>query len=124
MVLDRLDHHLVLLRWLLDSEHTRLADGAVGHHAGAGDLVRLVDDHDGVLIVGREQPRELAKHARLADVGRTDEQQPALDERVEVRDPCRLRFRPAAVVQMLNRRHEHRQHATLDRPPHAGGDDC
>ena len=65
VVLDRLDHHLMLQRRLSDLHAARAADGRVRHVAVAADLVRGVDD-DHALLLG-QRARGFAQHRRLAD---------------------------------------------------------
>ena len=67
VVLDRLDHHLVLDRRGANLHPARLADRRVGDVAVAGDLVRGVDDDDPLAEVVGEDARGLAQHRRLAD---------------------------------------------------------
>ncbi len=67
VVLDRLDHHLVLERRRADLHPARLADGRVGDVAVAGDLVRRVHDHDALAQVVGQDAGGLAQHRRLAD---------------------------------------------------------
>ncbi len=75
VVLDRLDHHLVLHRWRADLHPAGLADRGMRDVAVAGDLVRRVhDDHALAEVVG-EHPCGLAQHRRLADA------RPAHDQR-------------------------------------------
>ena len=67
VVLDRLDHHLVLERGRPDLHPAGLADRRVGNVAVAGDLVARVDDHDALAQVVGQDPGRLAQHRRLAD---------------------------------------------------------
>ena len=82
VVLDRLDHHLVLHRWRADLHPARLADGRVGDVAIAGDLVRGVDDDNALAEVVGEDACGLAQHRRLADARAAHDQDrlPGLDE--------------------------------------------
>ena len=85
VVLDRLDHHLVLERRGSDLHPARLADGRVGDVAVAGDLVARVDDHDPLAHVIGEHAGGLAEHRRLADARPAHDQDrlPGLDEVVD-----------------------------------------
>ena len=56
VVLDRLDHHLVLERRRPDLHPAGLADGRMRDVAVAGDLVRRVDDHDPLARCRRPGP--------------------------------------------------------------------
>ena len=67
VVLDRLDHHLVLERRRADLHPARLADGRVRDVAVAGDLVAGVDDDDALAHVVGQDAGGLAQHRRLAD---------------------------------------------------------
>ena len=85
VVLDRLDHHLVLDGRRLDLHPARLADGRMRDVAVAGDLVAGVDDHDPLAHVVGEHTRGLAQHRRLADAGpaHDEDRLPGLDEVVD-----------------------------------------
>ena len=85
VVLDRLDHHLVLQRWRADLHAARLADRRVRDVAVAGDLVGRVDHDDALAEVVGQHPRGLAQHRGLADAGPAHDQDrlPGLDEVVD-----------------------------------------
>ena len=85
VVLDRLDHHLVLERRRPDLHPAGLADRRMGDVAVAGDLVRGVDDDDALAEVVGEDAGRLAEHRRLADARPAHDQDrlPALDEVVD-----------------------------------------
>ena len=85
VVLDRLDHHLVLEARRPDLHPARLADGRVRDVAVARDLVGGVDDDDALAQVVGEDARGLAEHRRLADARATHDQDrlPGLDEVVD-----------------------------------------
>ena len=85
VVLDRLDHHLVLERRRADLHPARLADGRVRDVAVAGDLVGGVDDDDALAHVVGQDARGLAQHRGLADPRPAHDQDrlPALDEVVD-----------------------------------------
>jgi hypothetical protein len=70
VVLDRLDHHLVLERRRADLHPARLADRRVRDVAVAGDLVAGVDDHHALAHVVGQDAGGLAEHRGLADPGR------------------------------------------------------
>ena len=95
VVLDRLDHHLVLERRRPDLHPARLADGRVRDVAVAGDLVRGVDHDDALAHVVGQDARGLAEHRRLADARPAHDQDrlPGLDEVVD--DLDRAVDRPA-----------------------------
>ena len=82
VVLDRLDHHLVLERRRADLHPAGLADGRVRDVAVAGDLVGRVDDHDPLAEVVGQDTRGLAEHRRLADArpAHDEDRLPGLDE--------------------------------------------
>ncbi len=82
VVLDRLDHHLVLERRRPDLHPAGLADGRVRDVAVAGDLVRRVDDDDALAEVVGQDARGLAEHRGLADARPAHDQDrlPGLDE--------------------------------------------
>ena len=82
VVLDRLDHHLVLHRRRADLHPAGLADGRMRDVAVAGDLVRRVDDDDALADVVGEHPRGLAQHRGLADArpAHDEDRLPGLDE--------------------------------------------
>ena len=82
VVLDRLDHDLVLQGRGADLHPPGLADGRMRDVAVAGDLVRGVDDDDALAEVVGEDAGGLAQHRRLADAGPAHDQDrlPALDE--------------------------------------------
>ena len=67
VVLDRLDHHLVLERRRAHLHPAGLADGRVRDVAVAGDLVGGVDDDDALAQVVGQDAGGLAQHRRLAD---------------------------------------------------------
>ena len=67
VVLDRLDHHLVLERRRADLHPAGLADRRVRDVAVAGDLVAGVDDHDALAHVVGQHAGGLAQHRGLAD---------------------------------------------------------
>ena len=67
VVLDRLDHHLVLERGRAHLHPAGLADRGVRDVAVAGDLVRGVDDDDALAEVVGQDAGRLAEHRRLAD---------------------------------------------------------
>ena len=82
VVLDRLDHHRVLLGRDADLHPPRVADARVRDVAVAGDLVAGVDhDHALAEVVGQDAGH-LAQHRRLADAGAPQQQDalPALDD--------------------------------------------
>ena len=85
VVLDRLDHHLVLHRRRAHLHPARLADGRVRDVAVAGDLVRGVDDHDPLAEVIGEHAGGLAEHRGLADAraAHDEDRLPGLDEVVD-----------------------------------------
>ena len=85
VVLDRLDHHLVLERRRPDLHPAGLADRRVRDVAVAGDLVRRVDDDDPLAEVVGEDAGGLAEHRRLADARPAHDQDrlPGLDEVVD-----------------------------------------
>ena len=85
VVLDRLDHHLVLERRRADLHPAGLADGRVRDVAVAGDLVGGVDDHDALAHVVGQDAGRLAQHRRLADARPAHDQDrlPGLDEVVD-----------------------------------------
>ena len=85
VVLDRLDHHLVLERGRADLHPARLADGRMRDVAVAGDLVAGVDDHDPLAHVVGQDAGRLAQHRRLADARPAHDQDrlPGLDEVVD-----------------------------------------
>jgi hypothetical protein len=74
VVLDGLDHDLVLERWGANLHPARLADGRVRDVAIPGDLVGRVDDHDPLAEVVGEDPGRLTEHRRLADPGAAHDQ--------------------------------------------------
>jgi hypothetical protein len=82
VVLDRLDHDLVLERRCTDLHPARLADRRVGDIAVTGDLVRRIDHDDALAEVVGEHPGGLAQHRRLADARPPHDQDgfPGLDE--------------------------------------------
>ena len=85
MVLDCLDHHLVLHRRGPDLHPAGLADSRVSDIAVARDLVRRVDhDHPLAEVVG-QHPGGLAQHRGLADARPAHDQDrlPGLDEVVD-----------------------------------------
>ena len=69
VVLDRLDHHVVLARRVRHLHAPRAADRRVRHVAVAADLVRRVDDHDAPPELLGQHARDLADRRRLADAG-------------------------------------------------------
>src|SRR5439155_537016 len=69
MVLDRLDHHLVLEGRGPDLHPAGLADRRVRDVAVAGDLVAGVDHDDPLAVLVGEDTRGLTQHRRLADAG-------------------------------------------------------
>ena len=85
VVLDRLDHHLVLERRRADLHPARLADGRVRDVAVAGDLVAGVDDDDALAQVVGQHAGRLAQHRGLADARAAHDQDrlPGLDEVVD-----------------------------------------
>ena len=85
VVLDRLDHHLVLDRRGLHLHAARFADGRVRDIAVARDLVARVDDHDALAHVVGQHAGGLAQHRGLADARPTHDEDrlPALDEVVD-----------------------------------------
>ena len=95
VVLDRLDHHLVLERRRADLHPAGLADGRVRDVAVAGDLVAGVDDDDALAHVVGQDAGGLAQHRRLADARPAHDQDrlPGLDEVVD--DLDRAVDRPA-----------------------------
>jgi hypothetical protein len=95
VVLDRLDHHLVLQRRRPDLHPARLADGRVRDVAVAGDLVRGVDDDHALAEVVGQDARRLAEHGGLADArpAHDEDRLPALDEVAD--DLDRPEHRPA-----------------------------
>jgi hypothetical protein len=82
VVLDGLDHDLVLHRRRPDLHPAGLADRRVGDVAVARDLVRGVDDDDALAEVVGEDAGGLAEHRRLADAGpaHDEDRTAALDE--------------------------------------------
>jgi hypothetical protein len=82
VVLDRLDHHLVLHRRRPDLHPAGLADGWMGDVAVPGDLVRGVDHDDALAEVVGQDAGGLAEHRRLADARPAHDQDrlPGLDE--------------------------------------------
>ena len=74
VVLDGLDHHLVLQLRGGDLHSPRAANAGMGDIAVAGDLVRRVDDDDALVHFVREEAGDLAQHRRLADAGPAEEQ--------------------------------------------------
>ena len=74
VVLDRLDHHRVLVGRRAHLHPARAADARMGDVAVARDLVGGVDDHDPLVHDLRQDTRRLAQHGRLADA------RPAHDE--------------------------------------------
>ncbi len=77
VVLDRLDHHVVLLRRRADLHAARVADPGVRDVAVAGDLVRGVHHHDALAEIVGEHPGHLAQHGGLAHSGPAEEQDAA-----------------------------------------------
>ena len=75
VVLDRLDHHLVLQRRRGHLHAPGAADRRVGDVAVARDLVARIDDDDPLLVA--EHARGLAQQRRLADAGPPQQQQTA-----------------------------------------------
>ena len=67
VVLDRLDHHRVLLVGRAHLHAPRAADARVRDVAVAGDLVGRVDDDDALVELVGQHARGLAQHRRLAD---------------------------------------------------------
>lgn len=104
LVLDGLDHHLVLQLGPLDGEHACVADGLMRHDARAADLHRLVDDDDDAFAAAREQARKLAEKRRLTHVRLADDQQAFAALLREALDG----IGHSGV-------HQHRQHRPLDR---------
>ena len=66
VVLNRLDHHRMLLARCSDLHPPSLADRWMRDVSVAGDLVRRVHD-DNALVAVSEYPRKLAQDRRLAD---------------------------------------------------------
>ena len=118
LILNGLDHHAVLVAWVLNSEHPRIGNRFVRDHARARNLKRLVHDHHDAFVTLREQPRELAKHSRLSHIGRAHYQKAALGKLGERAKSVAPRLHvgrsPRMHVGRSLRRHEHRQHSTLD----------
>ena len=85
VVLDRLDHHLVLERRGADLHPAGLADGRMRDVAVARDLVAGIDDHDPLAHVVGQDACRLAQHRRLADARPAHDQDglPGLDEVVD-----------------------------------------
>ena len=85
VVLDRLDHHLVLEGGRADLHAPCLTDGRVRDVAIAGNLVRRVDHHDALAQVVGEDPGGFPEHRRLADPGATHDEDrlPGLHEVVD-----------------------------------------
>ena len=85
MVLDGLDHHLVLERWGPDLHPPRLADRRMRDVAVAGDLIGGVDHDDPLAEVVGQDARGLAQHRGLADAGPTHDEDrlPGLHEVVD-----------------------------------------
>ena len=85
VVLDRLDHHLVLERRRPDLHAPGPADGRMRDVAVAGDLVGGVDHDDPLALVVGQDARGLAQHRGLADAGPAHDQDrlPGLDEVVD-----------------------------------------
>ncbi len=95
VVLDRLDHHLVLEGRRPDLHSPRLADRRVRDVAVAGNLVGRIHDHDAFAHVVGEDACGLAQHRGLADPRAAQDQDrlSALDEVVD--DLDRAVDRPA-----------------------------
>ena len=74
VVLDRLDHHRVLLRRGAHLHAPRAADAGVRDVAVAADLVAGVDDDHALAALVAEHARALAQHRGLADPGRAEQQ--------------------------------------------------
>ena len=72
VVLDCLDHHVMLQMGIGDRHPARVADSGMRNVAVTGDFVGRVDDHDALALFG-EHTRAFAQHRRLADA-RTSEQ--------------------------------------------------
>ena len=85
VVLDGLDHHLVLKRRRADLHPAGLADGRMGDVTVARDLVAGIDHDDPLAHVVGQDPGGLAQHRRLADARAAHDQDrlPALDEVVD-----------------------------------------
>src|SRR5450759_142092 len=85
VVLDRLDHHLVLKRVDPDLHPPCPTDGRVRNIAVAGDLVGSVHHHDAFAVVVGQDAGGLAQHRRLADAGAAHDQDrlPGLHEVVD-----------------------------------------
>ena len=74
VVLDRLDHHLVLEAGRAHLHPAGLADGRVRDVAVARDLVGRVHDHDALALLVGEDAGGLAEHGGLADAGPAHDQ--------------------------------------------------
>ena len=118
LILNGLDHHAVLLAWVLNGEHPRIGNRFVRDHARARNLKRLVHDHHDAFVTLREQPRELAKYSRLSHIGRAHNEKATLGKLGERADSEVARMHvgrsPRMHVGRSRGRHEHRQHVALD----------
>ena len=85
VVLDRLDHHVVLVGRRADLHPARPADGRVRDVAVARDLVGRVHDDDALVQVVREHAGGLAQHRGLADARAAHDEHrlPGLDQVVD-----------------------------------------
>ena len=77
VVLDGLDHDLVLELGSLNLHAARTPDGSMGNVAIAADLVGGVDNHDPLVELVGEDPCRLAQHRGLADARRTQQEDTA-----------------------------------------------
>ena len=84
MVLDRFDHHVVLLRGDRYRHAPGVTDAGMRHVAVAGDFVGRIDDHDAFAIFAQDA-RALAQHRRFAHA-RTAEQADRLSAAYHVED--------------------------------------
>ena len=77
VVLDGLDHHLVLERGGGDLHTAGASNAVVGDVAVAGDLVGGVDDDDAAVVLVGEDAGDLAQHRGLAHAGASQEEHAA-----------------------------------------------
>ncbi len=98
VVLDRLDHHRVLLGRGADLHPTRVADSRVRDIAVARDLVAGVDHDHPLAEVIRQHASHLPQHRRLADARPAEDQDalPRLDDLADDVDRAEDRSADAA----------------------------
>ena len=77
VVLDGLDHHLVLQRGRGDLHAAGASNAVVGDVAVTGDLVGGVDDDDAAVVLVGEDAGDLAEHRGLADAGASQQEDAA-----------------------------------------------